>query len=285
MWVEIALIIAAIGLVTGSTAIIFSFILRRKVDKVDRSTNKDTRNWEAIGRSVEELAKRVGATDSLVQAQGNSIGAIMSDLAALRHESSRTIGEVERRLASRVAAGGGPVVMSPESISARKDFSPEQAPVNATDLCGAVEEWQDRASKAGIDPPSQIAAKIEELRNFAAESKLSAGIILSDSKDTKWRDLAFVLVCLAADHTDQRLDPRREEPAWQRLLQRIISASRADELHPVRNDPVNELEHHSVGRAPRTSDDDLSYHVAYLRQRGFRMGGQVLRKAAVVVYE
>jgi hypothetical protein len=131
-----------------------------------------------------------------------------------------------------------------------------------------------------VETPSQLPAKLQEMQRLAE----NAGAGISPLSSVGWRDLAFAVVSLAADHTDLYLDPHRSNLEWQAMLKQIFKAAGAEEIDPPRNAPVNEAEHYMVAVVPRQSPADLPEHVASLRQRGFRIDGDLLRKAAVVVY-
>jgi hypothetical protein len=147
--------------------------------------------------------------------------------------------------------------------------------------------WRQRADNGRAEHPSALDSKLEIFRELTDRMSLAPGEISLEYQSAlcdQWRNAVVSIASQIADHTDQYLDPRREDPEWQTLLSRIFEVIGAEELHPGRNDPFDEIEHHVVGQLPMRSPEDLRDRVAHLRRRGFRFGGRVLRKAVVVVY-
>ena len=286
-----ALILSVIGFLFGAISLMLTRLLWRKMAAVNEARAKEgTRNAEEIATRAELTTK----VEALRQSETTLREEVQLEIKQLREEvRSWKDSEDEAKssdgppdpmeLVSNQVTPPSEVLSSPSSHPRRDDSGGGAAP-GAVFLLRAVESWRSQTANLTVEPPAQLAQKINELRAMAedAERLSAAG---SRESACEWRDLAFSIACLVADHTDKHIDPRREEPRWQALLQEVFQSAGIDELFPARNAVVNDFEHHSIVSVPRESSNDLSEHVAFVRQRGFRMGGQLMRKAAVAAYD
>lgn len=293
-WETVAIILSVFGFVAGVTLIILASLFWRKV------ADDDARRTKEVRRNAEDIAgltARITQLEALAQRETVSPEAVRFQIDQLRREfESRPhlMDDVSGRVVPRSSAELPPGEITPRyevsSISAapravRDDSAGGQTRAAALTLLTAVEGWWSQSANLPAEPPGQLAGKIKELREVAEGSKELSEVAGLRDRAGEWRNLAFYIACLVADHTDEHIDPRREDPRWQALLQRVFDSAGIEEILPMRNDSVNDLEHHSVGSVPRQSANDLPCHIAHVRQRGFRMGGRLIRKAAVAAYD
>jgi hypothetical protein len=282
-----AQILSVIGLFLGAISIILALLLWRKMAAANEVRTKEgTRNAEEIAKQLELITK--------VEALSQSETTLRNEIEQLRREirdwktskddaKSFEVPPDPMELMSNEVTPQSEALARPSSSPGRDDSGGKTAP-GAVFLLRAVESWRSQTANLTVEPPGQLAQKINELRAMAeGAGKLSA--VGSRESASEWRDLAFSIACLVADHTDKHIDPRREEPRWQVLLQEVFQSAGIEEVFPARNAVVNDFDHHILVSVPRESANDLSDHVAFVRQRGFRMGGRLIRKAAVAAYD
>jgi hypothetical protein len=262
-----------------------TLVLQRRTAAADAARGiEQTRNAKDTVRLTELISK----VEVLSQSHSTAHEKVQRDIEQLRQEirnaknSKEHLKQLERPIdAAKPMGREAPI---PQVLLLPDDSGGELAKVDAAPLLLAVEAWGNQAPNPQVQPPSQLAEKIGQLRAMVqSAAELSETGSPDSAKD--WQDLASSIAILIADHTDEHIDPGREDFRWQILLQKIFESAGVDPLVPSRNESVRELEHHLVGSTPRQSASDASYRVACVRQRGFRMDGRVIRKAAVTAYD
>ncbi|MGA2073849.1 MAG: hypothetical protein ABSH52_10125 [Terriglobia bacterium] len=273
-----AVFCGALGLFTGLVALGIALRCCFAWKAADRSAEGARAAQDRAGRSFDDVSSQLVQVQTAQQAMAS----FEMQVTSLRNDLDKLIARFEERndrVHSQATAPPSPETGDPLSVSdsprARKSES-----VGPLVLFKDVQRWRARAEKQKVELPAQLLTKIQELQQLADSADAGNPPLAS----VEWRDLAFAVVSLTADHTDQYLDPHRSSLEWQTMLKQIFKAAGAEEIFPPHNAPVNEVEHYTVAAMPQQSPGDLPDHVARLRQRGFRMDGDLLRKAAVVVF-
>jgi hypothetical protein len=276
----LAVFCGALGLVSGLVAMGIAVRCYFVLKAAERSAEAARAVQDQASRRLDDVSNRLVQ----VQAGQEALASFETQLATLRNNVEKIMSRFEQRddrAHTQAAATAPPTVVTRNPVST-SDSPPARKPesVGPSALYKDVQRWRARAEKESVDLPAQLLTKIHELEQLAER----AGAGNPPPSSVEWRNLAFAVVSLAADHTDQYLDPHRSSLEWQAMLKQIFQAAGAAEISPPPNAPVNEAEHYTVAAMPQQSPGDLLDHVARLRQRGFRMDGDLLRKAAVVVY-
>lgn len=89
----------------------------------------------------------------------------------------------------------------------------------------------------------------------------------------------------AADVLDSGVDFTRANQAVQDLLNNLFQAAGVEQIMPKPNDRFQAVEHEAVHTEPRPGGPGRERCVSRLVKRGFRRGNEIIRKAAVVLYE
>jgi hypothetical protein len=273
----VAIFCAVLGLITGIIALGIALRAHGAMKAAEHSAQEILKDQRRESLRLDEIYKRINQIETTQQGLASG----QAEIATQQQNLERIVGGLQEQVA---AAQTPSFAAAPEATeSANPPVPPAPPPTARRDPVGpaalyeAVHGWCARAQKEEAELPSQLLAKIDEMRQLA-------GGTVAPAPQSPWRDLAFSIVSLVADHTDQHLDPRRTDPEWQARLRHIFASAGVEEICSPRNAPVNEVEYYTVGTLPRQSPDDLPDHVARLRQRGFRMEGELVRKAAVVIY-
>jgi hypothetical protein len=276
-WTALA---ALIALLAALVALALVWKVRSTIRTADKQAVAKEKDWN---RRLEELANHLERVPANLDARPSVLPTTRTEEPApskppAAHQVSSEMRSPEIYIDEAKKPALPPAILStPES---RQFVDQTEA------LWSNVMMWHRRVSRRGAGPPEQLVEKIQEYRTLM--DSLTVGntdaTLLPAALSEKWSDLAFSIATVLSDHTDQYLDPQREDSEWQTLLRRIFETASAEEIHPHRNDSINEWEHAVVGALESQSPQDLPHHVALLRHRGFRVRGQVLRKAAVVVY-
>ena len=88
-----------------------------------------------------------------------------------------------------------------------------------------------------------------------------------------------------SDFLDTQVDPQRTNPKLQKLLGDLVAAGGLEQIAPGVGGEFKAIEQNVVHMLPRPGGVSAGRSVARLVARGFRHNGEVLRKAAVILYE
>ncbi len=88
-----------------------------------------------------------------------------------------------------------------------------------------------------------------------------------------------------SDFLDTQVDPQRGNAKLQKLLEELVAAGGLEQIVPGVGGEFKAIEQNVVHMQPRPAGVPAGRSVARVVSRGFRHNGEVLRKAAVILYE
>jgi molecular chaperone GrpE (heat shock protein) len=101
----------------------------------------------------------------------------------------------------------------------------------------------------------------------------------------QFQSLAVASAECAADTLDVAVDPKRSQDAIQDLLSGILRAAGLEQIAPKPGEDFRSDEQSATQKMSHPDGKNGPASVGRLITRGFRCGGEVIRRAAVVVYE
>jgi hypothetical protein len=152
--------------------------------------------------------------------------------------------------------------------------------LRAFDNCCKALSLQDHLLQpAFAGQRSLLEQQLHELLSIDGEDQLHAWMSV-------WRRLSYQSCALLADWMDDHPDPQTIKPNVQSNAYRnLIGLAGLGEIQPRPNDTFIPSEHRQVGTLAPATAADYPGSVAHARNRGFRRGDEILRKAAVQIFD
>ncbi len=156
------------------------------------------------------------------------------------------------------------------------------------ELAGLLAQTESRNLRLVFSVDFFAGSNRESLLDGMAESlkkevvKLAAAPAYFDQRAGRVLTTAAAVV---ADFSDCYVDPQRSDPGLQERLGSIFNVAGVSPITPGQNEDFRPAEHSLVEMLPRTNRSGPPQTVAQVVARGFRYRDQVIRKAAVVLYQ